>query len=172
MTERGTGNNRVIPLKHSPSYAPTLSPARLLTMAHSLTLHVAVFGDPSEVKCLRFVWFKASKTLFEFYGAKCSLRQKIENVPWFPKELPTDDPVKICELFNRSALSSSIFWNYVFLPSHIQTIQWNRIGVAKMKYIDTYCTKEATKASLTRNICNVIIKAVLRIQSYYTHIKK
>jgi hypothetical protein len=136
-------------------------------MSRSLTLHVAVHGDPSEVKCLRFVWFKESKTLFEFYGAGCSLRQKIENVRWFPKELPSNDPERICKLFESPQLSGSILWNYIQHASHILESQWNKIGVGKMDYLDKYCADASTKTVLMQNICKVIIQAILHIQTSY-----
>ena len=133
--------------------------------SHHLTLTVAVHGDIYETRRLNFVWFRETKTLFEFYGNQNSLRQKIDRVRWFPKELPAQtNGDGIYDYFKK--LPTSIVWNYIHHPSHIIEAIWNPIGIAKFNYIQTYCQNESTRNQLMRNICKIILKSIIHIQSY------
>ena len=131
---------------------------------HHLSLTVAVHGDIYETRCLDFVWFRETQTLFEFYGNQHSLRQKLDRVSWFPKELPEDDPWYLYAFFKK--LSGSILWNYIHHPEHILSVRWKNAGIGKFSYLDTYCPNPATNQLLMRNICKIIIASVIHLQSY------
>lgn len=126
-----------------------------------LSLTVAIHGDIYETRRLNFVWFRETNTLFEFYGNQRSLRQKIDRVRWFPKELPLDSVYDFFQKFPRS-----ILWNYIHHPSHILEARWNPYGIASFNYIQKYCPDASAADLLMQNICKIIVTSVKHIQSY------
>ena len=131
-----------------------------------LSLTVAIHGDIYETRRLNFVWFRETNTLFEFYGNQRSLRQKIDRVRWFPKELPLDS---VYDFFQK--FPTSILWNYIHHPSHILEVRWNTIGIASFNYIQKYCSDVSTTELLMRNICKIIVTSIKHIQSYANYNK-
>jgi hypothetical protein len=124
-----------------------------------LTVRVNVFGDPSEGKTLSFLWFRQSKTLFEFYAGQKSLCSCRKNIAWFPSEMTRET---IFAFFQRFA--GSLLMQYISEPSHIETWMFRDYGLSQWSYMDTFADTEMTRMQLAANIAVKIYNAAQRIQ--------
>jgi hypothetical protein len=124
-----------------------------------LTVRVNVFGDPSEGKTLSFLWFRQSKTLFEFYAGQKSLRSCRKNIVWFPAEMNRET---LFAFFQR--FPGSLLMQYISEPSHIDAWMVRDYGLSQWSYMDTFADTEMTRMELAANIQVKIYNAAQRIQ--------
>jgi hypothetical protein len=127
-----------------------------------LTMLVNVFGDPHEEKTLSFLWFKESKTLYEFYGGQRSLRRRVKNIAWFPTASALMTHEDIYAFFDR--IPASIVWNYIDHPTQILSCHFKDYGCAKWSYIDRYADGVSTRLGLAGCMLNASQTAAVRIQ--------
>lgn len=110
-----------------------------------LTIRVCVFGDPSEEKTLSFLWFRQTKTMYEFYAGQRSLRSCRKEVAWFPNNI--NDASELFAFFQQFA--GCLVMRTISAPEHI--LHWklqDNTGLSNFTYMDAFADTPETRASL------------------------
>jgi hypothetical protein len=132
----------------------------------ALTVWVNVYGDTTEQKCLSFIWFNETKTLYEFYASQRSLRQRQTDIAWFPSQLNRED---LFAYFER--MNSSLLWHYISSPEHIVQWKFQDYGVAKWSYIDRFANGTSTRLGFAGCLMHETHTAACRIQRVWRGIR-
>lgn len=125
-----------------------------------LSVRVRVHGDPSEEKTLSFLWFRQTKTLYEFYAGQRSLRSCRKQVAWFPHAIAS-----ATDLFAFfQGLPGCLAMRYIGAPEHI--LYWNLSdrGLSKFAYMDAFADTAETRTTLRETFQAETTRAARRIQ--------
>lgn len=159
MTPNQTAKQSCIPYNHN-TLAKSLNPFFPRMTYRLLTLRVAVFGDRSEEKTLTLLWFRQTKTMYEFYAGQRSLRSCRTEVAWFPSAVESPD-----DLFAFfQGLPGCLVMRYIGAPEHIVGWRFQDCGLSKFSYMDTFADTSATRTTLRDTFQGETTRAARRIQ--------